>query len=198
MNISKIMVLLLLAVVLATPTVSSLSLPGVRPCGVDRWAVKTLSDPAAGKVNFNPQWTTIASLTDEKSPLSSKGPLPQNRLSPLEFKTFQVKALLIGYKLESDKDFHVVIADPNDRGRTMVAEIPDPQCNGANASKYAERYQAARSAVIHLLGSAQPGQFKAGNNVAITITGVGFFDAVRGQTGAAKNGVELHPVLSIQ
>jgi hypothetical protein len=28
-----------------------------------------------------------------------------------------------------------------------------------------------------------------------TITGVGFFDLLHGQTGVAPNGIELHPVL---
>jgi hypothetical protein len=28
-----------------------------------------------------------------------------------------------------------------------------------------------------------------------TVTGVGFFDIIHGQTGVAPNGIELHPVL---
>jgi hypothetical protein len=165
---------------------------------VDRWAVKTLSDPAAKKVNFNAMDRTIQSLTSEKRPFPGKAALPQFRLSPLEFKTFRVDALVIGYKMESDRDFHIVIADPSNRGITMVAEIPDPQCDGSKSSSYAEKYQAARSALIHLVGSPQPGQFKSGNNARVTITGVAFFDNIRGETGAAGNGIELHPVLSIQ
>jgi hypothetical protein len=30
----------------------------------------------------------------------------------------------------------------------------------------------------------------------VTITGVGFWDILHGQTGVAPNGIELHPVLS--
>src|SRR6059036_1361944 len=30
---------------------------------------------------------------------------------------------------------------------------------------------------------------------ALTVTGVGFFDFLHGQTGVAPNGIELHPVL---
>jgi hypothetical protein len=29
------------------------------------------------------------------------------------------------------------------------------------------------------------------------VRGVGFFDKIHGQTGVARNGIELHPVLSI-
>jgi hypothetical protein len=33
----------------------------------------------------------------------------------------------------------------------------------------------------------------------VTVTGVGFFDRVHGQTGVAlKNGIELHPILAIE
>jgi hypothetical protein len=34
-------------------------------------------------------------------------------------------------------------------------------------------------------------------DVPATLTGVGFFDFIHGQTGVAPNGFELHPVLSI-
>lgn len=187
----------LLASALSVASASLVTFPGTKPCGVDRWAVKTLSDLAARKVNFAAQYATIQSLTSEKRPIA-KLASPKNRLSPLEYKTFKVRALIVGYKLESDRDFHIVLADPQSPGTTMVAEIPDPQCDGAKASDYAEKYQSARSTLIHLLGPPQKGQFKSGNNVLVTITGVAFFDAIRGQTGAAANGIELHPVLSIQ
>lgn len=32
----------------------------------------------------------------------------------------------------------------------------------------------------------------------MVVTGVGFFDFLHGQTGAAPNGIELHPVLKIE
>ncbi len=32
----------------------------------------------------------------------------------------------------------------------------------------------------------------------MTVTGVGFFDLLHGQTGVAPNGVELHPLLNVQ
>jgi hypothetical protein len=34
--------------------------------------------------------------------------------------------------------------------------------------------------------------------VIVVVTGVGFFDFLHGQTGAAPNGIELHPVLKIE
>lgn len=35
-------------------------------------------------------------------------------------------------------------------------------------------------------------------SAVIQVSGVGFFDELHGQTGVAPNGIELHPVLSIQ
>jgi hypothetical protein len=173
--------------------------PGTKPCGTgtERWAVKTLSDPAAKKVNFEPQYTTIEKLTYEKRPIG-KLDAPKSRLSPLEYKTFRVKALVIGYKLESDRDIQIVIADPDNRGKTMVAEIPDSQCDGAKSSDHAAEYQAARSLLINLLGPAQRTLRRPGRDVFVTITGVGLFDVIKGQTGGAANGIELHPVLAIE
>ncbi|HET9096986.1 MAG TPA: hypothetical protein VFN37_10015, partial [Candidatus Baltobacteraceae bacterium] len=37
--------------------------------------------------------------------------------------------------------------------------------------------------------------FKSG--IVVDVTGVAFFDALHGQTGVAPNGIEIHPVLSI-
>ena len=167
-------------------------------CGVDRWEVKTLSDIGARKVSSKVEDTTVKWLTSQKNPISSKGTPPKNRLAPFEYRTFRVRAQVIGYKLETDGDFHIVIADPGNPQQTMVVEIPDPQCNGANKSGYAEKYQSARAEIIHLVGPPQRSLVRPGNAVTVLITGVGFFDIFRKQTGAALNGVELHPVIAIQ
>jgi hypothetical protein len=149
------------------------------------------------KVNFKHEETTIQWLTNQKSPI--KGSVaPRSRLAPLEYKTFRIQAIVIGYKLESDRDFHVVVADPNNRQRTMVVEIPDPQCDGAKDSGYSDKYQSARSLLINLVGPPQRSLRRPGWELYVTITGVAFFDVVRGQTGGAANGIELHPVLLIE
>jgi len=40
-------------------------------CGTERWPVKTLSDPDAGNVNFNPVQTTVAQLRSLPTPGAS-------------------------------------------------------------------------------------------------------------------------------
>ena len=55
--------------------------------------------------------------------------------------------------------------------------------------------QAARSSLVSACGSAPTSSFKSLSGTA-TLTGVGFFDVIHGQTGVAPNGIELHPILS--
>ncbi len=43
------------------------------------------------------------------------------RIGPIETQTYKVRARLISYKLEQDGDFHIVIADVEDPGKTMIA-----------------------------------------------------------------------------
>jgi hypothetical protein len=54
--------------------------------------------------------------------------------------------------------------------------------------------RSARSALLRSCGPASSSHFTALSGSA-TVTGVGFFDVIHGQTGVAPNGIELHPVL---
>jgi hypothetical protein len=86
----------------------------------------------------------------------------------------------------------LVLASPNDLTITMIAEVPDPGCAGACASGFAAVYAQVRQQLSDYLNSAQ--------SVArplVRITGVGFFDYLHGQRVVAPNGIELHPVLSV-
>jgi len=76
----------------------------------------------------------------------------------------------------------------------MIAEIPDPVCVGST-SPLLTSIQKARSefdATYTPTGSFQTA------NVPVTVTGVGFFDFLHGQTGVAPSGIELHAVLDVQ
>ncbi|HEY5536086.1 MAG TPA: hypothetical protein VIL99_14265 [Ignavibacteria bacterium] len=53
-----------------------------------------------------------------------------------ETSVYEIEAYVIEYKLEDDRDFHVVIGDP-ETDETMVVEILDPECpNIDNTSRY--------------------------------------------------------------
>jgi hypothetical protein len=165
-------------------------------CGSDRWTLKTLSDVDVQNVDLiNIQKRTVSQLIALSKP--NKRP-KLNRVSPTELQTFEVAANLTEFGTEKDRDFHIVIADLGDSSKTMIVEIPDSACQGACASKHFKDLLDARKAfIVHCGAPTKP--FKLVNPpVKVTVTGVGFFDPPGHGTGAAKNGIELHPVLKIE
>ena len=99
-------------------------------CGVERWPVKTLTDPAARSVNLVPERATVAELNALPAPTL---PADNTTRLPNERQADRVTATLVKYKLESDEDIHVVLADG---GKTMIAELPSPLCDrGARARR---------------------------------------------------------------
>ncbi|HEX2331324.1 MAG TPA: Ig-like domain-containing protein [Candidatus Angelobacter sp.] len=174
---------LLAVAVLVAPT-SLLS-----QCGVERWSVKTGTDPDAGKVNLaSSSPTTIASLRAVPAP----SPIPSNnRVSPTETTVWVINATLTQYKLENDSDYHIVISDTN--GLTMITEIPSPTCVGST-SPFLSAIQNARAKFDAQFTATTSFQTA---NIPVQIVGVGMFDFLHGQTGVAPNGIELHPVLDI-
>jgi uncharacterized protein (TIGR03437 family) len=159
-------------------------------CGVERWPVKTGTDADARLVNVNNATSsTIASLIALSAPSS----LPEsNRVKPTETTVFVLNATLTEYKLESDdSDYHLVLADS--AGKTMIAEIPAPNCVGSG-SPFTSGTSSARSQFDARFKATT--SFKTAN-IPVQIKGVGFFDFKHGQTGLAPNAIELHPVLDI-
>jgi hypothetical protein len=94
---------------------------------VERWAIKTGIDPDARLVNQKVVVpTTIVHMRSLPAPAS----LPaRSRVRPVETTVWAVDAILLRYKVEIDFDVHLVLSDTG--GRTMIAEIPAPQCVGA-------------------------------------------------------------------
>ena len=163
-------------------------------CGVERWSVKNLTDADAQNVDFSAKPSTVGALLS----LSAPRQLPlEQRIAPTELQTFQVTARLVEFKLEDDMDFHIVIADPDDLTRTMIVEIPSPDCGSACRSGHSQDFAIARTAMNQRFGAATS-TFQQLHGVLVSVTGIGFFDFLHGQTGVAPNGMELHPVLRIQ
>jgi hypothetical protein len=158
-------------------------------CGTERWSVKTGTDDDASKVDTTPVTTTIKTLVNLNKPSSH----PESaRVTPTELKTFKIKTTLIEYKHEADQDYHLVIQDGS--GNHMIVEIPDPECVEGGKGVFLKGIKNARKqfeAVFTASGSLKK------TNTKVTVTGVGFFDFIHGQTGVAPQGIELHPVLDI-
>jgi len=158
-------------------------------CGVERWSVKTGTDPDAGSVNVaSATPTTIASLIA----LSAPQPIPSNnRITPTETTVWTIDATLTSFKVEGDSDYHLVIADKN--SNTMIAEIPSPNCV-TGTSPFSSLISQARAKfdAAFTVGSSFQNV-----SVPVRVTGVGMFDFLHGQRGVAANGIELHPVVDI-
>ena len=173
----------------STPEREAPRIPG---CGIERWAVKTLADPDAGRVNMTPVATTVTALRHIPRPAESA--IPEDGRNPIEEHVYRVHALLLRYKRESDEDIHLVIADPSNPRATMVAEIPAGRCteNRQDSPLFSE----LQEDLNNHFGEAPDRYFRRLRHpVHVTITGVGFFDFLHGQSGMAPNGLELHPVL---
>src|SRR5205085_1860852 len=91
-------------------------------CGGERWPVKIGTDGDVSTVSLSPTASTIASLLSIARP----NKLQDNKRQPAEKKTYVVNAILKKFALMYDSDYHMVIADSS--GRTMIAEIPSPNC----------------------------------------------------------------------
>jgi len=177
-SVSSLVVLLALVTAL-----SAAQEKPVRQCGVERWPVKIWADKDAKKVRPEPIDTTISEL---RSFPIHEVPYPNDaRLAPEELRVYRVRARLLRVKREQDSDLHLLLADATDPEARMIAEIPAPEC--AEGSRHEGLFRAAREAVLAMNLPAD-----------VEITGVGFFDFLHGQRGAAPNGLELHPVLVVR
>jgi hypothetical protein len=157
-------------------------------CGVERWAVKTLSDPGADTVDLVPKRASVVGMNALPAPT-----LPDDNTTrlPTERQAFRVTATLVRYKLESDQDIHLVLAEG---GKTMIAEMPSVHCDHGARARYA--MLVARDRLEREYGPAGDHWTHVGQ--VATFTGVRFFDFMHGQSGVADNAVELHPVFGFK
>lgn len=163
------------------------------PCGIERWSVKTLTDPAGRKLRLTASTpTTVARLRTlpvRRGPAGSRG-------RGVESTVYRVRALLVAAKVEADSDIHLVLADPQTR-QTMIAELPALGCTKTATPAARKLMQRARVAFLHACGDPGSDTFAdLPPGAHATLSGVGFFDFLHGQRGVAPNGIELHPVLS--
>jgi hypothetical protein len=163
-------------------TASVAAAQGGARCGVERWNVKVMLDADAASVVREPAATTIAALVALPKPRESR---PSHGRLPLERRVFRVRAILVEQRpQESDSDLHLLLADPADPTKVLVAEIPDSAC--ALGSRYASDFAEALRAVRDLP-----------DDLELEVEGVAFWDDEHGQLGSAPNGIELHPVLKV-
>lgn len=153
-------------------------------CGVERWAVKTLTDAAARSIDWRrPRSRTIAQL----AAVPNRSPAGR---TAFERHVYRVTATIEAAKLEPDGDVHLVLR----QGLRMIAELPATSCTRGAQQRYAIAQARAAFTRRFDVGSSSYRPIRA----RATLAGVGFLDRIHGQRGVAPNGVELHPVLALR
>jgi hypothetical protein len=166
-------------------------------CGTERWRIKTIFDTDAKRITFQPRHTSVSELVSLPAP-----EVLSDERADAERQVYSVEAVLLGWKQETaehgDRDFHLVLADPNDVTRTMIAEVPSAECQGACSSLQAQHFAEVRQILTAQLAEPQA-HFRRFNPAwVVRVEGVGFFDIFHGQIGVAENCMELHPLLKIE
>jgi hypothetical protein len=160
------------------------------------WAQKTLSDPRAALVDPTPVPSTVAGLVALSHARVRTASL---RTPGFETTDYRVTARLLAARRMSDRDIHLVLADPVDRSRRMIAELPDPGCRDVAQSLFRRSMAGARGAFVSACGLPPKNRYAHLAGTA-TLDGVGFFDEPHHHRlpGEAANNVELHPLLGFR
>ena len=162
----------------------------------ERWGAKTGYE--APDIDIaHPMTTTVRDLIVLPRPaeLPSRGGPGSERYGATENTCYTIDAKLVRYKAEDDdEDYHIVITDYDNPGKTMIVEIPEPG-DVDSSSPWRESIVSARDAFD---AAFHPTKRFTRRSAHIRVTGIGFFDFLHGQSGVAPNGIELHPVLRIE
>ena len=159
-------------------------------CGITRWSIKTGTDTTAVTVDTK---VSVPSSVSLMGAIAAPASLPAStRVSPVEKSVYVVDATLTQYRMSDDSDYHLVLVDS--AGKTMIAELPHPDCVG-ESSPFKAAIASARTAFNSQLRATS--SFKT-ISVPVRVVGIGFLDDIHGQSGVAPNGIELHPVLKIE
>jgi hypothetical protein len=176
------------ASVAATMPPQAATRPARAACGVELWSLKTLSDPQRRTVNLHPRNTSVAAI----NALPMPQPTPRTRNTAYERRTWRVKAQIVSFKLEDDSDIHLILYWA---GRYMIAELPLAACL-PSTTRDRRAIAAARATFVRRCGF--PSSERQPLGAVALVSGVGFWDVPHGQTGAARNYAELHPVTGIR
>src|SRR5258706_12938638 len=175
--------------ILSDPVILLMAISLHAQCGVERWSIKTGTDSGASAINLS---TYVSSTIYNMLHSAKPATLPANsRIAPRETTQYSLSGTLTKYAKEGDSDYHLVIQDS--AGRSMIVEIPAPNCVGAGSPLGPGVTNARRQFDARFTATTS---FKT-TSTAVTIRGVGFWDFLHGQTGVAPNGIEIHSVLDI-
>jgi hypothetical protein len=162
-----------------------------------RWAVKTgvdASPPAIDDVVIrNAKLVTVSEMNTWTIPKKPKGFSTKNlRLKPYENQVYAVEGTITKYRIsKDDQDIHVVLTGSD--SATVICELADPSVV-LKSSPWRTRIALTRSKFFEIF---KPKSTWKTSKTRVRFVGPAFFDKPHGQVGLAKNGVEIHPVLSL-
>jgi hypothetical protein len=156
---------------------------GFFSCGTERQEMKVLRDRGAARLSA-PVHVTVEQLIRARRPRSLRG------RSRVEHLVAVIDVTVVDVRDEADGDLHVALEGAT--GATLIAELPSPACT--MGSRYTAQMRRAREDFLRLISLFG----RRRGPVRLRISGVVFFDRQHGQTRAAFNGIELHPVLSVE
>jgi hypothetical protein len=120
--------------------------------GVERWPVKTGTDPDVNQVAQHIVPTTVEEMITIPRPIDMQPPAAdfpayqQHRSSPVETTIWRIDGDIIALKQEADGDYHLVLQGAS--GETMIGEIPTPRPPFVQPqSPWLANIKAARTAV---------------------------------------------------
>ncbi|HKU67125.1 MAG TPA: hypothetical protein VJP85_05040, partial [Candidatus Baltobacteraceae bacterium] len=152
-------------------------------CGVQRWHIKTLGDAYVNTINWTPILGNVSTLTSAPVPVNYDQYNDTTRYAPYETQAYRIRATLVGWKIETDHDFHIVIADVNNPSNTMIIEPPDPNCSSACDGGFANYFQSVRTKITNCFGQAPSSFTNFNSGIVVDVTGMPLFDALHNQTG---------------
>jgi hypothetical protein len=165
--------------------------------GKELWDIKTATDTAASKVAARMSHPTLSTVKDLRNEIPPPMPAPGQRSSPVETTVYQIRGMLTHIGLEDDGDYHLVIRSRDKASLTMIAEVPDPRFAAGSAFLTQIEDVRKKFTTNYPNETGSHGAKALATAVSMTLTGVGFFDFPHNQTGAAPNGIELHPVVGV-
>jgi hypothetical protein len=180
--------------------VAAVAFAPAEPPWNDRLPVRTLTDQDVGSIDETVRPATVEQLVQLTRPsaLPLREPAPalqQRRIPPTETRKCVVDADIIGYQKQPNGSYSVVIQGPS--GATMIVGLPVPQSVG---KRWRDQVMAARLQLEKRFNHdpGPPGPRMQRTRASAQIIGIGFFGLVGDQVGAAPNGIELQPVLSLR
>jgi hypothetical protein len=187
-------------------------------CGAtERWAVKLGTDPDASNVERDQIRDITVVKLNQLPQLRDHVPAKDNTTRLEEERVvYRVSGRLVLFKNEDDDDYHLVITNDSlkftpggpgttgkETGTSFIAEIPDPKCYAGehgsfqDKSAFEEQLRDSRIKFERRFPAGEGADTDLGG-IPVTIVGVAFYDRQHNQTGRAKNGIELHPILDIE